>query len=245
MESGINIFDMEKKRLYFAAPMFNLADTYFNAALTEELENYFTVELPQRDGFEFSKLHDVLETIVAKEKVENIANHLIYYLDIGFLLTQSDFCLARLDEPSDPGVDIEVMAAKELKIPRIGYRTDVRTPYGSCGNEVRGAHFFTQYNCDVLINFTGSKTGKTKEDIGKLAHLIYKSSREIISKYRGNLPHKNVNLTAGTQYVGHALFRGIDDLHSETGLREVVRRYTKLKEAFGSMRPGEIGIVNC
>jgi len=53
---------MEKKKLYFAAPMFNLADLHFNAALTEELENYFTVVLPQRDGFQFHKLTEFLKS---------------------------------------------------------------------------------------------------------------------------------------------------------------------------------------
>lgn len=230
---------MDKKRLYFAASLFNLADLHFNASLAEELENYFTIALPRRDGFEFSKLHEVLEEIVEKREVENVANHLIYYLDTGFLLPNCDFCLARLDEPMDPGVDIELMEAKEMRIPRIGYRTDIRTPYGSLSNEVRGAHFFPAYNCDLLINF--ATTNRTKEDTGRLACLIHQGSQELAA--RGKREYKYVDLNAGTQYIGHALFNGIENLHSEAGIKEVVRRYTKLKEAFGSMNPGEGRIV--
>lgn len=156
-------------------------------------------------------------------------------------MPESDFCLARLDEPSDPGVDVEVMAAKELRIPRIGFRTDCRTPYGSRENEVRGAHFFPAYNCDVLINFTASQNNRG--DIGKLAHLIYKASKEITEKYSGNLPHKNVNLTAGIHYVANNLFSDID-IHSENGLTEILRRYEFMKKSFGSITPGETKIVN-
>ncbi len=235
---------MEKKRLYFAASLFNLADLHFNSSLASELENYFHIALPQREGFEFSKLHSVLETIVEKEEVENVTNHLIYYLDIGFLLPNCDLCLARLDEPMDPGVDIEVMEAKEMRIPRIGFRTDVRTPYGSFNNEVRGAHFFPAYNCDLLINFASGNIAGPEQgrgEMGKLAHLIYQGSQDLIA--RGKLEYKYVDLNGGTQYVGHALFKGIEDLHSEAGLREVIRRYTRLKEAFGSMNPGEGKII--
>jgi len=241
---------MEKKRLYFAASLFNFADLHFNAALSSELENYFNVSLPQREGFEFSKLHQVLEEIVdkgeeKKHDVENIVNHLIYYLDVGFLLPNCDFCLARLDEPMDPGVDIELMEAKEMRIPRIGFRTDVRTPYGSASNEVRGTHFFPAYNCDLFINFTSGNVANPEQGraaIGKLAHLVYQGSQDIISRNNG-LPHKYVDLNGGTQYIGHTLFQGIKDLHSEAGIKEVVRRYTELKKAFGNMNPGNMGIV--
>lgn len=240
---------MEKKRLYFAASLFNLADLHFNASLSNALSEHFTVALPQRDGFEFSKLHQVLETLVDKgemrrNEVEDVTNHLIYYLDIGFLLPGCDFCLARLDEPMDPGVDIELMEAKEMRIPRIGFRTDVRTPYGSSLSEVKGAHFFPVYNCDLFINFTSGKIAAEKEGrdaVGKLATLIYQCSQDLIS--RGKLSHKFVDLNGGTQYVGHALFQGIEDLHSEEGLKEVLRRYTELKQAFGNMNPNSMSIV--
>lgn len=233
---------MEKKKVYFAAPMFNLADCCFNSTLAEELENYFSIALPQRDGFEFSRLHDFLKEKLPEKDAENTVNHLIYYLDVGFLLPNCDFCIARLDEPSDSGVDVELMEAKEMRIPRIGYRTDVRTPYGSRGNEVRGAHFFPQYNCDVLINF--SYINCSGQEIGKLAHLIYKSSKEITSKYLGKLPNKNVNLTAGVQYTGNEIFRNVD-IHSEKGMEEILRRYDFMRQAFGSMIPEGTRIINC
>ena len=40
-----------KPTLYFAAPLFTETERQFNANVSEELDHYFDVFLPQRDGF--------------------------------------------------------------------------------------------------------------------------------------------------------------------------------------------------
>lgn len=234
---------MEKKRIYFAASLFNLADKYFNASLAEKLQNHFNVILPQRLGFEFSKLHEALRGEVDKWEIENITNHLIYYLDIGFLLPSCDFCIARLDEPIDEGVISEIGHSRKMRIPVIGYRTDCRTPYGTSSNEVQGSHFFPAYDCDMFINFSTHKLADVEEgrtEISRLVELLSKGTKKILKNYNGKLPHKNTNPTVGINYIGNELFSGIMDLHSKEGLKEIIKRYNFLKEAIGSMISTEI-----
>ncbi len=226
-----------KGRLYFAASLFNLGDKFFNASLAESLSQWFDVVLPQKEGFEFSKLHEVLKGKVDENEVEDVVNHLIYYLDVGYLLPGCDVCLARLDEPSDEGVISEMGHAKNGGIPVIGYRTDCRSPYGSSYNEVCGAHFFPAYDCDAFINFSSGKNSGVQEGRGELrnlAKLVYNVSEEFLRS--GN----RVDWRSGVCYVGKTLFGGVGDLHSDEGLGEVVRRYFSLKESFGSLSPAEI-----
>lgn len=236
---------MEKKRIYFAAPLFHFADKYFNISLVEHLQEWFDVILPQRTGFESSKLHEALKEggKVEEWEIENVRNHLIYYLDVGFLLPSCDFCVGRLDEPVDEGVVAEIGHSRKMRIPVIGYRTDCRTPYGTSSNEVRGSHFFPAYDCDMFINFLTDKIediAEGKAEMGRLAKLIHKGSEKIIKDYHGNLPHKNINTTSGIHYIGKELFSGIEDLHSKEYLEKVVRKYQFLEKAFGKMICTEI-----
>ncbi len=222
---------MEKKKLYFAASLFNLGDKFFNVALTEVLKPYFDVLLPQERGFEFSKLHGALRGMGDDGEIEDITNRIIYFYDIGHLLASSDFCLARLDEPSDEGVISEIGHAMKMRIPIIGYRTDCRSPYGSFSNEVRGAHFFPAYDCHVFINFTSRSVPYLqfgKSDIGKLAELVYSASNDILRRNKGELPHKRTDNHVCS--IANILFSDIGDVHSEAGLNELVRRYNECKK---------------
>lgn len=66
---------------------------------------------------------------------------IIYLADLA-KLAKGTVCLANLDEPLDPGVLIEIMYAKQLNIPTIGYRCDSRTPFGASQSWNFGMHFF-------------------------------------------------------------------------------------------------------
>jgi nucleoside 2-deoxyribosyltransferase len=233
----------EKKKVYFAAGLFNLADKYFNSELAEALCYDFEVILPQKEGFEFSKLNECLEGIVEQHEIKNAANHLIYYLDLGYLLPRSDFCFARLDEPVDEGVVCEIGHARKFKIPVIGYRTDCRSPYGSSDNEVRGAHFFPAYDCDSFINFSslGIETPmKGKEAIKQLAEYLRLAALKILDSSDEGVPKKEINLDSGIPYIGNYLFSGIKYRKSIEGLREIAQRYKSLQRTFGNLISTEI-----
>lgn len=68
-------------------------------------------------------------------------------------MANSDVCLACLDEDLDPGVLVEIMFARMMGIPVIGYRTERRAPFGVTSDIHGGMHFFPYFNCDKFITF--------------------------------------------------------------------------------------------
>jgi nucleoside 2-deoxyribosyltransferase len=70
---------------------------------------------------------------------------------MGYLLYHSDIMIANLDETLDPGVLIEIMVAKEMNKPVIGYRSDMRVPYGYEGIYTGGMHMFAMLPCDSMV----------------------------------------------------------------------------------------------
>jgi len=88
--------------------------------------------VPQRDGFEFDaflqKLMD--ENFKTHDEKSKAFSWIIYLIDLGKFLFESDVCIANLDESLDPGVLVEVMFAKQMGKPVVGYRTDSRPTYG-------------------------------------------------------------------------------------------------------------------
>ncbi len=225
--------------IYHAAGLFNSPDQIYNLLLTEKLENkWYKVILPQRDGFEFSKLASNLEKILPKEQVPNAVNRIIYFLDKGkFIGQDSNFCIARLDEPIDEGVVNEIDFCNMVKIPVIGFRTDVRSPYGNSNNEVCGAHFFPPYSCNKFIlippNFRNIKQANEQLDILflEIDHYI---QNNLISK--SNSIDKN-SFAYEIISMSKNLFNRIKDLHSKQGLFEISKRYDYYKEKIDKIIP--------
>jgi len=83
--------------VYFAASLFNGRECYFNVHLAKLLEARFKeVYLPQRDGFEFSKLTDSLACFFPQQEAENAGKHVIDAYDIGRTLPKTDVVVADL-----------------------------------------------------------------------------------------------------------------------------------------------------
>jgi hypothetical protein len=59
--------------------------------------------------------------------------------------------IVNLDESLDPGCLIEIMLAKEMNKPVIGYRSDLRITYGFEGAYFGGMHFFAMLPCESVI----------------------------------------------------------------------------------------------
>lgn len=117
--------------------MFCVRECTFNTEVTDRLEAMgYEVHLPQRDGFEFSDFLNRLleESFPTEHERKRALSWIIYLIDVGEFLNSSDICIANLDETLDPGVLIEMMFAKHMQKPVIGYRTDMRTPFGSVGD---------------------------------------------------------------------------------------------------------------
>ena len=88
-------------------------------------------------------------------------------------------CLANLDEPLDPGVLIEIMYAKQMHIPVIGYRCDSRTPFGASQSWYFGMHFFPLYQCDKFIQLS-TVSISSKEESEKIINELAEEINDLL-----------------------------------------------------------------
>ncbi|MGC9309880.1 MAG: nucleoside 2-deoxyribosyltransferase [Candidatus Nanoarchaeia archaeon] len=209
--------------IYFAAPLFNAPDKFFNTHLADALERKgHETFLPQRDGFEFSQLAECLQDIgISEAQLPEAVRHIIFLYDMKHQLPKADTTIARLDEPMDPGLLIELSESKRLGKINIGYRTDIRSPYGSLQETYGGAHFFPIYKLDSFIQhpISASSPEQANNELEELANKI-----DNLSSYRKPQPTGNV---AG------ALFSGIDPTNQKD-IEELAKRYQHLKEKVAS-----------
>ena len=152
--------------MYFAAALFATRECIYNIELANYLEaKGYPVMVPQRDGFEFNIHCDRLLREYFPDAVERslALSWVIYLVDLGKFLYESEFILANMDEPLDPGVLVEVMIAKEMGKPIVQYRTDSRSPYGDIGDFHKGMHFFPLFPCDHFIYLPTLQFGGAKQ----------------------------------------------------------------------------------
>ena len=109
----------EKKKLYFAAPLFNGMERQFNKDLANMLRQYFDVYLPQEDG---GLMADMIKNGMKPEK----AAIEVFHADIQ-AVTNSDILLIILDGRTvDEGASFELGFAYALGKPCFGLQTDDR-----------------------------------------------------------------------------------------------------------------------
>jgi len=208
--------------VYFAAPLFNQAETRYNAEITKRLEERgYKVILPQRDGFEFQNLTELLSQHFEKEEdIENAVQELIYLLDMGCFLPSSDAVLAVLNEPLDPGVIVEICYARLLGRQVVGLRSDTRQPFGDYNTRFGGMHFFPAFQCDYFL-----KVGPN-DDLGAIVNSIDSRLRRITCS-KEQVKSGNI---AGLIKLAEKIFNDADDIHSDRGLERVVRRYVQSRD---------------
>ena len=224
--------------IYFAAGLFNGPDCVFNEQLVAHLEKKGKVFVPQRDGFEFGKLHSTLSQHMPRDAVPQAIEDIIYSLDIGRFVSQSEVVVARFDEPLDPGVDIELACAFFSGKCVIGYRTDVRAPYGTLADTFGGAHFFPGKMCDVFVKSPWDGRGGNSEQIKGLAERIDRGIRAWDAREtRYNPP--NHRCLVGYEACAKVLFDGLEPVNSDASVKKVVERYlanTKgIREIYGPL----------
>jgi hypothetical protein len=236
--------------IYFGGALFNGPDNLFNIALARKLENIkigekspkkrkHKVILPQTQGFEFGRLHTALSEVLPENEVMGAVQNIIYALDVGKFLPDT-YMIARCDEPLDPGVDIELAISHFYGNFNIGYRTDVRSPYGEPTDSFGGMHFFPGFMCDAFILAPMPCRTLQEADCGleKLADKI-DNIIDSVEKIDGekNFRWKSPShaCISEIQDYARALFDGISNLHSEKGMKEIAKRYVDtqkdLKEA--------------
>ncbi len=208
--------------VYFAAPLFNQAETRYNAEITKELEERgYKVILPQRDGFEFQNLTGLLSQHFGKEEdISNAVQELIYLLDMGCFLPSSDAVLAVLNEPLDPGVIVEICYARLLGKQVVGLRSDTRQPFGDYNARFGGMHFFPAFQCAYFL-----KVGPN-DDIGAVVSSVDSCLRRV-ARSKEQISGGNV---ASLIKLAERIFHGVDDIHSKEGLEKVVKRYVQSRD---------------
>ncbi|MEA3248624.1 MAG: nucleoside 2-deoxyribosyltransferase [Nanoarchaeota archaeon] len=234
---------MEKKiAIYPAAALFNGRETHFNSQLVEGLKGLgYKTNFPQRDGFEFGNLTEVLSGKLQQDQIGSAVQNIIYFLDMGVFVPKSDVVLANLDEPLDEGVMIETSYAKLMGKFVIGLRTDVRSPYGIPTDNFGGMHFFPAYQTHQFIHhYMPSKTPEERNE--QMSSLVQRIDNTIktagithintIPKYAKNNPNLQPILEGAD-----LLFSGITDIHSERGLEKIASRYIKYQERLKEIGP--------
>jgi hypothetical protein len=230
---------MEKIKIFHAASLFNGRENLFNILLVEKLEELgYSVFSAQRDGFEFSKLHEILKNKLPLDEIDIATSDIIYLWDMGHQLPLCDFMVANMDEPIDSGVDIEQTYAKLMGKFVIGIRTDVRSPYGSGTDKWGGMHYFPGYQCDVLLkhNMLLKSKEEAMESISLLSHKIHEIIKENCIKNGKKVSFSNPVIAKATLRA-EKLFSGIVDIHSEESILEIIKRYSQNKSYYS------VGIV--
>ena len=221
-------------RVYFAAELFNLPARFFNDALVSNLEREnIQVFSPQRNGFEFSRLAPALAKYLPASEIEKSLNILIYAFDLKSIW-ESDIVIARFDEPSDPGVDTEVLFANFSQIPVITYRTDVRSPYGNSSDKFAGMHSFPVKESQVII-FQKSSSSPQK-DLADLSHNLITQIKTIFSTISSSnskiIPANYKKIFA----IATLLFKDVD-VSSQAGLTTIAKRYLENIEIMHQFGP--------
>ena len=147
--------NFQKPYLYFAAPLFSMAELDFNLKIVETLEAFFTIFLPQRDGGLMRK------KISAGENPTYAAMDVFKY-DIQ-AMQKCDLLLAVLDGRSvDEGVAFEIGFSFAIGKECFGFKTDDRILLPS-GNNPMVEQPLKQlfYNTDDLFSWARTYDRKT------------------------------------------------------------------------------------
>lgn len=110
---------MDKPYLYLAGPMFSDNEKCYNVNMSFELEEYFNIYLPQRDG-------GTMESHLKKGKDIDLAVEIMMEADLE-ALNRCDTILAVLEGPQvDDGTACEIGFVNALGKPCYGILTDPR-----------------------------------------------------------------------------------------------------------------------
>jgi len=232
----------DKIVIYPAAALFNGRETYFNSKLVEGLEEVgYETNLPQRDGFEFGNLAKALAGKIPEDQIGSAVQNVIYFLDMGVFIPKSDVILTNLDQPIDEGVVVEASYAKLMGKFVLGFRTDVRSPYGSIEDNFGGMHFFPGYQTSQF--FSQNMNSKTLEEGDREISSLVQKIDSVIRKsniFPGKKIPSYVNDNPNFQQIfegADLLFKGIKDIHSEKGLEEIASRYIGHKKRLEKIGP--------
>lgn len=217
-----------KQTLYMAASLFNAREARFNLDITRQFEALgYQAILPQRDGFEYKSLSTTVKKYSPANEIAKTARDLIYLLDMGVFIPESDVIVANLDEPVDDGVIIEIAYAHMMGKPVIGYRTDLRTPFGS-EERLAGLHSFVAFQCDyIIVHYM--KVTNAEDEKTALRQLVSKIDQTIKTKliFKQNTTPNYVNTNPQIEQIIHSANRVLgnaEGIHTQKGLEKAIKK---------------------
>lgn len=231
--------------IYFASSLFSGRDKEFNIELVNNLEedSNIKVTLPQREGFEFAQLSVKLRQYLKTGDVSRAMQLIIYYLDLGVFLKNSNIVIAVLDEPLDPGVLIEIAYAKMMGKYVIGIRSDIRSPYNHGGDPTNGLHLFTIFQLNDFVFFIDkaysiSSNNKYMRDLSNFldARIVALNQKGLCNNITHSSSIKDIN---DVETGANILFHNIDikNIRSSASLKIIMDRYLANEEKLNEIYP--------
>jgi len=160
----------------------------------------------------------------------------IYLADMGWFIPKCRVILANIDEPLDPGVLVEIVHARARGKRVIGYRTDVRSPYGTLNDPLRGVHFFPAYQCHSFLHFT--EAGRSMADVDvSLNRLTSRLHQEIQRQLSLGIGSEASSVESTLSVLAERLFGGLEPLNSPESLRIITDRSVAERDAIAMLRP--------
>eukprot|EP00350_Pseudokeronopsis_sp_OXSARD2_P005073 CAMPEP_0170541980 /NCGR_PEP_ID=MMETSP0211-20121228/1555_1 /TAXON_ID=311385 /ORGANISM="Pseudokeronopsis sp., Strain OXSARD2" /LENGTH=200 /DNA_ID=CAMNT_0010844903 /DNA_START=129 /DNA_END=732 /DNA_ORIENTATION=- len=179
------------------------------------------------------KLQELTE--MTQEEFNQAVYWIIYLLDIGRFLYTSDVCLANLDEPLDPGLIVEMMFATHMGKHIIGYKTDMRTPYGISADIQGGMHSFCYFPCHDYFLYSNEPIRSKEEGKKVYDYLCAEIEKAVIPK-KGTFKSETTPYAQQVVNLANKLFEGVIDYNSDEGMLKIINNYSKIKDdlvAFG------------
>lgn len=217
-------------RLYFSSALFNARELDYNSQFVKQLEKLgYRVTLPQRDGFDYKDLKNQITRFVSPKMLSATSSDLIYLLNIGVLIPDSDAVIANLDIPVDAGVIVEMTYAHLMGKKVIGIKTGDRNPFNQA-NLLGGIHGFAGFQCDeiILMHPHEFNTATPKQGFKKLAHKIrqYVPTKQLNKAPVVNTANPRIKhiVNLAKRVIGNP-----KDIHTKKGLSRVVKNMLQNK----------------
>lgn len=141
----------DRPRAYLAAPLFSVAERGFNLSISQELETFMDVYLPQRDG-------GLMSEMLASGVPSEIAAKRVFNLDM-VAIRDADYIIAVLDGRAiDEGVAFELGVACAHGKQCVAIQTDSRrlAPWGN-NPMITGSLDQLFISVDALIQWAASR----------------------------------------------------------------------------------------
>jgi len=227
--------------LYIAGDMFCGAKRDYNQHLTHRLEELgYKVILPQRDGFDFTRLHRGLSGFLPEHLAVPACHLFIYLLDLGIFVENADVVVANTDEPIDPGMHREMLYAQDVKKYAIAVRTDERSPFGDYKEPLGGMHSFVWFSATHWMRVDGVMDSSLLR-VPFYERVAHRIDSILQKRTHDSKKHRIIRsgISRDIRRRAEYLFDGISNHNDQKSLETLVERYQKRLDWLTKIQPHE------